>query len=115
MPVDTHGVLDRCSECGERAEIKETLVQCTECPNAVQYQGDHVDAMVTWNQAQRKTKAESKRIPMNSLQAQDQGLLRMGWRGGQRVAGFRVVLSDGRVTWMPEEATPAVRKAVKDV
>ena len=61
--VDTHGVLDRCSECHARARFihvkgkKENWwVECSECANRTDSVAFKGDAMVQWNKEQRRNK-----------------------------------------------------------
>jgi hypothetical protein len=50
-------ILDKCKECGAPAniiELSNLFVACSECANSTDTQPSIVDAMVTWNKAQRK-------------------------------------------------------------
>jgi len=66
--TDTDGILDRCAECGERAEFIVGIsagpagfvpyhVKCSECANSIDYTWTKFDAMVEWNNEQRAKKA----------------------------------------------------------
>ena len=59
--TDTDGILDRCAECGARAQFTERDgagdlawgAQCSECANSVNFHISLDRAMVIWNQTQR--------------------------------------------------------------
>jgi len=55
--IDTYGVLDRCSYCGERASIIKIndgwVVECSECSNCVPMYENKSEATTTWNKEQR--------------------------------------------------------------
>ncbi len=65
--TDTDEILDRCAECGERAEFIVGIsagtagfvpyhVKCSQCTNAINYTWTQADAIVEWNKAQRAIK-----------------------------------------------------------
>jgi uncharacterized protein (DUF983 family) len=59
--VDTTGLLDRCSRCGERAAFHRfstaSYVQCSECAEATDFYATANEAMIEWNKQQRAAKA----------------------------------------------------------
>jgi hypothetical protein len=63
-PADTDGILDRCSECGERARYTSKDdgsllwgVECSECANCIDFHQSRDRAMIVWNQTQRRNLA----------------------------------------------------------
>jgi uncharacterized protein (DUF983 family) len=59
--VDTNGLLDRCSRCGERAAfhrfVAASYVQCSECAEATDFYATANEAMIVWNKQQRAAQA----------------------------------------------------------
>jgi uncharacterized protein (DUF983 family) len=62
--ADTDGLLDRCSDCGERAGFEKLLfitrARCTDCCEQTEWFKDKFSAMIDWNLSQRKQGREKK-------------------------------------------------------
>lgn len=70
LPVDTDGILDRCSECEARARFvvhddftsRKWGIECTECANATSLYDDRGTAMAEWNKVQRQERQRQTRV-----------------------------------------------------